>query len=95
MASGLYEARLGREELGKENHIFSPAYREEGMDEILRLCDHIVFNSPSQLKKYKNRVLEKGKSVGLRVNPECSIQEGHAIYDPCAPGFCLGKRRLN
>lgn len=89
-ASGLYEARLGREEMGKENHIFSPAYREEEMDEILRLCDHIVFNSPSQLKKYKNRVLEKGKSVGLRVNPECSTQEGHAIYDPCAPGSRLG-----
>lgn len=89
-ASGLYEARLGREEMNKENHIFSPAYREDEMDEIIRLCDHIVFNCPSQLMKYKNQVLEKGKSVGLRINPECSTQEGHAIYDPCAPGSRLG-----
>lgn len=89
-ASGLYEARLGKEEMGKENHIFSPAYREDEIDEIIRLCGHIVFNSPSQLMRYKNRVLEKGKSVGLRVNPECSTQEGHAIYDPCAPGSRLG-----
>lgn len=89
-ASGLYEARLGKEEMGKENHIFSPAYREDEMDEIISLCGHIIFNSPSQLMKYKNRVLEKGKSVGLRINPECSTQEGHAIYDPCAPGSRLG-----
>lgn len=91
-ASGLYEARLGREEMGKENHIFSPAYREEELEEIIQLCDHIVFNSPGQLKKYKKRVLERGKSVGLRINPECSTQEGHAIYDPCAPGSRLGTR---
>lgn len=89
-ASGLYEARLGKQEMGKENHIFSPAYREEEMDEIIRLCDHIVFNSPAQLEKYKSRVLEEGKSAGLRINPECSTQEGHAIYDPCAPGSRLG-----
>ena len=52
-ASGLYEARLGYEEMGKENHIFSPAYREEEMPEILRMCGHIIFNSPAQFKKYK------------------------------------------
>lgn len=89
-ASGLYEARLGYEEMGKENHIFSPAYREEEMPEILRLCDHIVFNSPGQVKKYGDRVKRAGRSMGLRVNPECSTQEGHAIYDPCAPFSRLG-----
>ena len=89
-ASGLYEARLGFEEMGKENHIFSPAYREEEMDDIIRYCDHIIFNSPGQLQKYKERVLSAGKSVGLRINPQCSTQEGHAIYDPCAPGSRLG-----
>ena len=52
-ASGLYEARLGYEEMGRENHIFSPAYREEEMEEILKYCDHIVFNSPSQFRKYR------------------------------------------
>ncbi len=87
-ASGLYEARLGNEEMGKENHIFSPAYKSEEFDEITRLCDHIIFNSMHQLALYKDRT--NGRSYGLRVNPECSTQEGHAIYDPCAPGSRLG-----
>ena len=89
-ASGLYEARLGYEEMGKENHIFSPAYREDEMDEILTYCDHIIFNSPAQLRKYREKVKRAGRSMGLRINPECSTQEGHAIYDPCAPFSRLG-----
>ena len=89
-ASGLYEARLGAECMGKENHIFSPAYREEEMGEILSLCGHVVLNSPQQIRRYKRQILAAGRSVGLRVNPECSTQEGHAIYDPCAPGSRLG-----
>ena len=89
-ASGLYEARLGYEEMGKENHIFSPAYRPEEMDAIIRYCDHIVFNSISQLRRYGEQVRAAGRSVGLRINPECSTQEDHAIYDPCAPGSRLG-----
>ena len=89
-ASGLYEARLGYEEMGKENHIFSPAYRPEEMDGIIRYCDHIVFNSLSQLRRYGEQVRAAGRSVGLRINPECSTQEDHAIYDPCAPGSRLG-----
>ena len=89
-ASGLYEARLGYEEMGKENHIFSPAYREDEMDEILAYCGHIIFNSPAQLRKYREKVRRAGRSMGLRINPECSTQEGHAIYDPCAPFSRLG-----
>lgn len=89
-ASGLYEARLGAECMGKENHIFSPAYREEEMGEILSLCGHVVLNSPRQIRRYKRQILAAGRSPGLRVNPECSTQEGHAIYDPCAPGSRLG-----
>ena len=79
-ASGLYEARLGFEEMKKENHVFSPAYRDFEFDEIVDYCDHIIFNSIAQLKKYSPRC--KGKSYGLRVNPECSTQGDHAIYDP-------------
>ena len=86
-ASGLYEARLGREELGKETHVFSPAYREAEFDELADLCDHIVFNSVAQLRKYRDRC--RDRSVGLRINPQCSTQE-HGIYDPCAPGSRLG-----
>lgn len=87
-ASGLYEARLGREEMGKENHVFSPAYREEEIRELNRICDHIVFNSATQYEKFHN-MCDKS-SIGLRINPECSTQEGHAIYDPCAYGSRLG-----
>lgn len=93
-ASGLYEARLGAEEMpGKEVHVFSAAYSPKQFEELLRYADHIVFNSPAQLKKYGAAAREAGKSVGLRINPECSTQEGHAIYDPCAPGSRLGVTR--
>ncbi|MDD3140752.1 MAG: carboxynorspermidine decarboxylase [Lachnospiraceae bacterium] len=94
-ASGLYEARLGYEEMQKENHVFSAAYREDEIDEIIRYCDHIVFNSFSQFKKYKAQVLKAGKEIGLRINPECSTQEGHEIYDPCAKGSRLGITKEN
>ncbi len=89
-ASGLFEARLGHEEMGGETHVFSPAYREEEFAQILRYADHIVFNSCAQLIKFAPAAKAAGKSVGLRVNPECSTQEGRAIYDPCAPRSRLG-----
>ena len=89
-ASGLYEARLGFEEMKKENHVFSPAYKEEDFDEILSYCDHIIFNSVHQLCKFKEKCQKAGKSFGLRINPQCSTQGDHAIYDPCAPGSRLG-----
>lgn len=89
-ASGLFEARLGFEEMKKENHIFSPAYKDEDMEEITRICDHIIFNSVNQLKKYKKYCVDRGISIGIRINPEFSTQEGHEIYDPCASGSRLG-----
>ena len=93
-ASGLYESRLGREELPeKENHVFCAAYRADEFEELLQYADHIVFNSPSQLAKFGPAAKAAGKSVGLRINPECSTQEGHEIYDPCAPGSRLGTTR--
>lgn len=93
-ASGLFEARLGAEEMpGKEVHVFCAAYRADEMDELLRYADHIVFNSPAQLARFGPKAKAAGKSVGLRINPECSTQDGHAIYDPCAPGSRLGTTR--
>ena len=95
-ASGLYESRLGREELpDKENHVFCAAYREDEFAQLLQYADHIVFNSPRQLAKFGPAAKAAGKSVGLRINPECSTQEGHAIYDPCAPGSRLGTTRAH
>lgn len=133
-ASGLYEARLGWEEMRKENHVFAPAYKENDMAELVKICDHVIFNSFAQYEKHRGTIWaynasvegtagmaegtaeiaegiagiaeeaagEAGQkrvgadaparrvSIGIRVNPECSTQEGHAIYDPCAPGSRLG-----
>ncbi|MBP3760650.1 MAG: carboxynorspermidine decarboxylase [Ruminococcus sp.] len=88
--SGLFEAKLGFEEMGKENHVFSAAYRENEIDEIISYCGHIIFNSFSQLDRYRDKVLKAGKKIGLRINPELSTQEGHEIYDPCSPKSRLG-----
>ena len=93
-ASGLYESRLGKEELpDKENHVFCAAYRADEFAELLQYADHIVFNSPRQLARFGAAAKAAGKSLGLRINPECSTQEGHEIYDPCAPGSRLGTTR--
>lgn len=93
-ASGLYEARLGKEKMpGGEVHVFCTAYRQEEFDELLQYADHIVFNSIGQLKKFVIKAKDNGKSVGLRINPECSTQKGHILYDPCAVGSRLGVTR--
>lgn len=89
-ASGLFEARLGYEEMKKENHIFSPAYLDSEFDEIVRICDHISFNSVSQYERFKDRA--RGVSCGIRINPEYSTQE-HGIYDPCSEFSRLGAVR--
>jgi len=93
--SGLYEAKLGFECMGKENHVFSAGYREDEIDEIVSYCGHIIFNSFTQLERYRDRVLSKGKKIGLRINPEHSTQEGHEIYDPCSKKSRLGITRRN
>ncbi|MBQ5332113.1 MAG: carboxynorspermidine decarboxylase [Oscillospiraceae bacterium] len=94
-ASGLYEARLGYEEMkGKEVHIFSPAYRPEEFEEITKICGHIVFNSFSQLKRFLpmlQKAASEGRKIecGMRVNPEYSEIETE-IYNPCAGISRLG-----
>lgn len=101
-ASGLFEAKLGYEEMKKENHVFAPAYHEEEIPELAKICDHMILNSFSQIERFAKKALEENKkatekcesvpklSLGLRINPECSTQGDHAIYDPCAPGSRLG-----
>lgn len=93
--SGLFEAKLGFEEMGKENHVFSAAYRESEFDEILSYCGHVVFNSFSQLDKFRDKALAAKKKIGLRINPEFSTQDGHDIYDPCSPKSRLGITNKN
>jgi len=94
-ASGLYEARLAHEEMGGENHVFSPVYTESEMRELVNICDHIVFNSFAQLEAHRPIWQKANVSVGIRVNPECSTQQGHEIYDPCAPYSRLGVTKRN
>lgn len=90
-ASGLYEARLGKEEMQGETHIYAPAYRPEEFDEIAAICDHIVFNSFSQWQQFKPRVQASGRNItcGIRINPEYSEIETD-IYNPCFTGSRLG-----
>ncbi|MBV3213336.1 carboxynorspermidine decarboxylase [Erysipelatoclostridium ramosum] len=89
-ASGLYEAKLGYEEMHKENHVFSTAYRDDEIEEIMNICDHVVFNSFNQWQKYQNLAKQTSTTCGIRINPECSTQIGHEIYDPCAKFSRMG-----
>lgn len=96
-ASGLYEARLGFEEMGDgEVHVYSPAYREKDMDELIQICDHIVFNTPKQWKKYREKVLLAGRKIscGIRINPEYAEVETD-LYNPCIAGSRLGTSLAN
>ena len=90
-ASGLYEARLAHEEMPeRENHVFNPAFTEDEMRDIVKWCDHIVFNSVAQWKRFRN--FPRLPSAALRVNPGYSEIE-HDIYNPCIPGSRLGVPR--
>lgn len=92
-ASSPWEARLGREEFGKEVHVYAAAYSESDFAELLTLCDEIDFNSFHQLERFRTGGGAQ-PAFGLRINPECSTQDpAHAIYDPCAPKSRLGIRR--
>ncbi|NRB18005.1 MAG: carboxynorspermidine decarboxylase [Rhodobacteraceae bacterium] len=90
-ASGLYEARLAREEYGGTVVTYCAGYKSSEIDQIIALSDHLIFNSPAQKDRFLPRVQASGRvvHVGLRINPEHS--EGEiAKYDPCAPGSRLG-----
>lgn len=91
-ASGLYEARLGFEEMrGKEVHVYSPAYQETDMKQLVKICDHIVFNTPAQWNRFRHLIenAKKRVSCGIRVNPEYSEIETD-IYNPCFKNSRMG-----
>lgn len=90
-ASGIHEARLGAEEFGGEVHVFSPAYTPKEMTDLIKIADHIVFNSLSQWNRYREEVLaaERPVSAGLRINPEYAESVAE-IYNPCAFGSRFG-----
>ncbi|MFD1888220.1 carboxynorspermidine decarboxylase [Paenibacillus wenxiniae] len=83
-SSSLFEARLGYEKMGKETHVYAPAYVDAEFDEMMKYSDHIVFNSFSQWHRFKDRVQSADKKIscGIRINPEYSEIEV-PLYDPC------------
>ena len=100
-ASGLWEARLAKEEFCKYNqnaevHTYSPAFKKSDIEAIAQISDHIVFNSPSQLKRFYDRVKRINPSIeiSLRVNPEASSSPVD-LYNPCAPYSRLGTTKEN
>lgn len=95
-ASGIHEARLGREDFGKEVHVFSPAYTEDTLAELLLICDHIYFNSVDQVRRFLPAVRAAGqdRKVGIRINPGYSRATlGGNLYDPCSPRSRFGVLR--
>lgn len=88
-ASSLNEARLAKEEMGKEVHVFAPAYEDSEIDEILKYADHITYNSFSQWQRFKDKTIASKISAGIRVNPEFSTVETD-IYNPCGLHSRLG-----
>jgi carboxynorspermidine decarboxylase len=88
-ASSVWEAKLAKYEMGKEVHAYSPAYKQQDMNELIDLCEHISFNSLNQWQQYKAQVMTSKVSPGLRVNPE-NQEADTPLYDPCAPGSRLG-----
>jgi len=90
-ASSPDEARLAREKIGGEVHVYSPAYSGRDLRDILAYADHIVFNSPGQWARFRPLIESAGRDVtcGLRINPEHREVEV-ALYDPCAPRSRLG-----
>ena len=90
-ASSVWEARLAAEEFGREVHAYAPAYKQEDIDALLPLVNHISFNSVAQWQRYQEQVTAAGVSMGLRINPEHQEAETE-LYDPSAPGSRLGVR---
>ncbi|MBS5344478.1 MAG: carboxynorspermidine decarboxylase [Clostridium sp.] len=90
-SSGVMEARLGYEEMGKEVHTYAPAFADHEIDDVIRYSDHIVFNSFHQWNKFKDKVKNSGKQIecGLRLNPKYSEIDTD-IYNPCFTGSRLG-----
>ena len=91
-ASGEYEARLGREDFGKEVHVYAPAYGPGEVARLTALADHIYFNSPEQTQRYMEIARANPHvKIGARINPGYSNATlGGALYDPCAPNSRFG-----
>ena len=93
-ASGEYEARMGREDFGKEVHVYAPAYSPGEVERLTAYADHIYFNSPEQIARFGSIAKAAGAKIGVRINPGYSNATlGGALYDPCAPCSRFGTTR--
>lgn len=88
-ASSLSEVLLCANEMKTKAHTYAPVYLPNEIDTILENSSQITFNSLSQLDLYKEKAKENGVSIGIRVNPECSVVETD-LYNPCSPTSRLG-----
>lgn len=91
-ASSLNEMKLSLDYLGHDVHAYCPVYTERTFPEFLKGCSHITFNSLAQYEKFRPQIeaADRKVSVGLRVNPHCSVIETD-IYNPCVPGSRFGE----
>lgn len=92
--SGLHEAKYAKEFISGEIHTYSPAFKDEDFNEIVKISNHIVFNSFNQWQKFKKIALENGVECGLRINPQSSYAPKD-MYNPCAKFSRLGITKEN
>ncbi len=90
-ASGLWEAKLASEHFKGSISTYSPAYKADDLIEIAAVSDHVTFNNPTQIERWKS---EAGLSlddcdIGLRLNPEIALGETPK-YDPSQQHSRLG-----
>lgn len=89
-ASSLHEAMLAKE-LGREVHVYAPAYKESEFTQLMQLADHMTFNSMSNWQRFQAHIQASDKTIAcaLRINPEISEVKTD-LYNPCALGSRLG-----
>jgi carboxynorspermidine decarboxylase len=90
-ASSADEARLCFDEICSPAHTYSPVFKDNDFESIIKYSSHITFNSLNQYRKYSNHLQKHSKkiSAGLRINPEFS-EVSNGLYNPCSPGSRLG-----
>ena len=90
-ASSVHEARLCFEEIGVPAHTYSPVFKDNEFESILKYSSHITFNSLNQYNKHSGSLFKYQRKIspGLRINPEYS-GTGYDLYNPCSPGSRLG-----
>lgn len=93
-ASGLWEAQLGEKYFNKEVHTYGPAYTEKDLEELIKISNKVVFNTPAQIKRFLPLIKKSKIDFGLRINPEHS-ETDTPMYDPVKPNSRLGTTSAN